>query len=242
MGKNRRCQWAGCRKIRQHGPSPAVYCRKHQATGKFKKVESPTTPAKLVDLNMRLLRPKKALFHTIKISTADLKHFLCEHSPISHRVRYHLPVERKIHSLINKITEEYVIPCLPTRFKYHSLPTSGVYVIAPPHSNSVKGIIHRDCDTIEEGYYSVVLCVDKVTEENGCIHFWPRTELIPLHEKVRSRAVACHRSKIFSGDAGTLCLFDARTLHQSQRNNTDKSRVTVQWFVHRSTLSLDILV
>lgn len=233
----KRCQWSGCRKLRQH---PGVHCRKHQAGTLLESVKTAQPIKKVEETKIGLLCPEIAVFGSLIIAKEDHKHFVLEPSHLSSRIRYHLPAPTGLHAVIRRITRECVIPRLPSGFKYRCWHKSALYIIAPPNSKAKRGPIHRDCDTIDEGYYSVILCVDDVTEENGCIHYWPETELVPLNVKVRKRAVAGRPSEKMTGVAGTLFFFDARTLHQSDRNNTDGNRATIQWWVTRSTLGLHV--
>ena len=76
------------------------------------------------------------------------------------------------------------------------------------------GIIHRDVDTTSPGYLSVLLFIDDVTQHNGCVRFWPDTQLTKLDKRNRTRSVKTKSWRDVYGPAGTVVVFDSRLLHR----------------------------
>jgi hypothetical protein len=106
-------------------------------------------------------------------------------------------------------------------------------VIAPPmsrrqlHNQVGSAKLHRDVSTDLPGYLSFLLCVTRVTEDNGSVSFYPDTQAVPLDDRHAERSVQHREPKILTGSKGTCWLFDSRLLHQSNANMTEETRLTV---------------
>ena len=112
-------------------------------------------------------------------------------------------------------------------------------VVAPKssaHSNAwTKGKIHRDFDCVEtSGVCSFLLFLDDVTPDNGTIEFWKNSKSIgPLDPRHPERAVekAGLTSESLLGNEGKVHVWDARLLHRSLANRTQRRRLALQWMV-----------
>jgi hypothetical protein len=121
----------------------------------------------------------------------------------------------------------------------HPVIHSPILVVAPPssiHSNAwTKGSLHRDFDCIKTtGVYSFSFFLDEVTPDNGTVAFWRHSKLFdPIDPRHPERALdqAGLESELLVGKAGTVYVWDARLLHRSLANRTQKRRVTLQWLV-----------
>jgi ectoine hydroxylase-related dioxygenase (phytanoyl-CoA dioxygenase family) len=130
-----------------------------------------------------------------------------------------------------------------------------VLVVAPEtsrHSNACcsKGPLHRDFDNIETsgGVHSFLLFLDEVTPENSTVAFWRHSKsighILPKHPE-RAPDQAGLKSELLVGKEGTvLHVWDARLLHRSLANRTQKRRAAMQWFVTlagRNGVSLSVV-
>ena len=114
-----------------------------------------------------------------------------------------------------------------------------VLVVAPKsssHSNAwTKGHIHRDFDCVEtSGVYTFLLFLDEVTPENGTVSFWRNSKQVgPLDPRHPERAVnqAGLTSELLLGEEGKVYVWDARLLHRSLANRTQRRRLALQWIV-----------
>jgi hypothetical protein len=106
-----------------------------------------------------------------------------------------------------------------------------------PQSQGMTAKLHRDVDTVEAGYYSVLVCLTEVTETNGSVYLWPGTQRAPLDDHHRGRAVSGLGSVELTGAAGTAWVFDSRLLHQSQPNTTETARMTFQFMCYTAAVS-----
>jgi ectoine hydroxylase-related dioxygenase (phytanoyl-CoA dioxygenase family) len=105
-----------------------------------------------------------------------------------------------------------------------------VVVVAPEtsiYSNAwTKGTLHRDFDCIETpGVYSFLLFLDEVTPENGTVAFWRHSKSVgPIDPRHPERALdqAGLTSELLLGKEGTVYVWDARLLHRSLANRTQK--------------------
>jgi hypothetical protein len=111
-------------------------------------------------------------------------------------------------------------------------------IIAPKSSclsNSwTRGKIHRDfLDVDVTGVYSFMLFLHEVTPENGAIEYWKDSKLFPVddHHPERAMSETGAVSTLMVGPEGTVYAFDARVLHRSLPNKTEKWRLTLQWVV-----------
>jgi hypothetical protein len=119
--------------------------------------------------------------------------------------------------------------------KVSSVPT---VIAAPAHSQQAAqnrnkfGAVHRDVDTVEDGYFTVLICLTDVTTENGSVSLWPGSQLTPCDYHHRGRAVVDRRAVVLTGTSGTAWVFDSRLLHQSNPNSTEETRLTLQFMCY----------
>jgi len=116
-------------------------------------------------------------------------------------------------------------------------------VVAPPtiagkkSSNSwTLGPVHRDQENLTlESVYSIMIFLDKVTEENGTIKFWRGSQMVKVQPKnaPRSAEQAGLKTENCFGPEGNVAVWDARLLHQSLPNKTKCPRNTLHVFMAR---------
>jgi hypothetical protein len=97
------------------------------------------------------------------------------------------------------------------------------------------GIIHRDLSNVDKtGVYTFVLFLDDVTPDNGAIKMWPKSKNCPHDRRSPKRVIkkSMLEDRILHGPRGTVCIWDARLLHQSLPNRTNKLRRTLVWMVN----------
>jgi hypothetical protein len=94
-----------------------------------------------------------------------------------------------------------------------------------------KGGLHSDVreDEINQDYVTLTILIDDITEENGSIEYWNESEFAGLvNPKSPERSVKhCKRSVINDSPKGSIWVWDARLLHRSLPNITEKERITI---------------
>jgi hypothetical protein len=82
--------------------------------------------------------------------------------------------------------------------------------------------------------------LDEVTLSNGCVELFKKTVHLK-HERNHPRRFINQyeiESEFMVGSAGTICVFDARLLHQPHPNSTNSQRINLHWYVTRLDVQL----
>lgn len=243
---SKRCQNRGCKKLARH---PSCFCNFH-AVLEARVVPSRRRPKK----PQALCRKRKTVAYCQKHSLSHFNHQPCLEaiqsaiSDLSPSTDPLLTVGVRRLLPINSAVLEKILPlllsvvALATKVVAFPLKNPVVHapnlVVAPPsssHSNAwSKGPLHRDSDSIEtSGVYSFLLYLDEVTRQNGPVVIWRHSKSIGIDPRHPERALdqACLSSELSLGTEGTVDAWDARLLHRSLANRTQKTRLALQWMV-----------
>jgi hypothetical protein len=95
-----------------------------------------------------------------------------------------------------------------------------------------KGLIHRDFASTEvTGVYTIMFCVDRVTEENGAVQIWQQSKNCVHDTKNPTTATKDMTATTLAGPKNSVFIWDSRLLHRSLPNKTSKSRRVLIWMV-----------
>jgi hypothetical protein len=248
------CQNRGCKKLARH---PSIFCAFHTVLEvPVVPLERKKSPASSSSINSLLpCRKQKTFAYCQKYSLSHCDHQRCLEAiqsvvsdllssvncrdtvGVRRLVPLPSPVLENIMPFLLAIVELATkVVAFPLKDPVVNAPT---LVIAPPSSSRsnawTKGTLHRDFDCIETtGVYSFLLFLDEVTPENGTVAFWRHSKYIgPIDPRHPERALdnAGLSSELLVGEEGTVYAWDARLLHRSLANLTQKTRVALQWLV-----------
>ena len=100
------------------------------------------------------------------------------------------------------------------------------FVHAPPHSRT-RGSTHVDMNyPNSHKAYTVWMPIDEVTEENGCVTMFLKSQGTPIDYRNPNQDSKFEK-RILTGKLGKIVLFDGRLHHRSEANNTDRMRTIV---------------
>ncbi len=248
------CQNRGCKKLARH---PSRFCSFHTVLEapvvppcRLRK-KSPSFSSNINSLlpyrkqktvaycqNYSLSHFDQCCLEAIQSIISDLPSTNCRHTVgVRRLVPLPAPVLEKIMPLLLSVVALATnVVAFPLKDPVVHVPT---LVIAPPSSSRSnawsKGPLHRDFDCIETtGVYSFLLFLDEVTPYNGTVAFWRHSKLIgPIDPRHPERALdqAGLSSELLVGEEGTVHAWDARLLHRSLANLTQKTRLALQWIV-----------
>ncbi len=95
-----------------------------------------------------------------------------------------------------------------------------------------KGKTHCDFAYTEvAGIYTIMYCIDEIAEENGAVQIWKESKYSNHDAKNPTQATKDMKVTSLVGPKGTVFIWDARLLHQSLPNKTNKARRVLIWMI-----------
>jgi hypothetical protein len=258
------CQNRGCKKLARH---PSKFCSTHAFVAV--PVVPPRRPIKkspAFSNSINSLGPYRnqktvAYFRNYSLSDFNqpclaaiqlaISDFVASTDKLRHTVgvRLLLPIPEQMLPLLRSVVAVATkVVAFPLKDPVIHAP---MLVVAPEISSRSnawsKGTLHRDFDFVAiTGVHSFLLFLDEVTPENGTVAFWRHSKAIgPLDPRHPERELdqAGLKSELLVGKVGTVCAWDARLLHRSLANRTQKRRLALQWLVtsaDRNGVSLSV--
>jgi hypothetical protein len=99
------------------------------------------------------------------------------------------------------------------------------FVHAKPHT--LQGTTHADIHYFAcHKTYTVWIPIDEVTEENGCVTMFLKSQGTPIDYK-NPHQDKMFEKKTITGNCGKIVVFDGRLHHRSEANTTDKMRTVL---------------
>ena len=243
---NKKCANKSCGRVRDWSSQPSEFCARHKntastATGRRSAARKRNTASKAKRKPRKKVDPTTRFKGVLEEIHPTTDHLLisrtveetCEGERGS-GVRSLIPLQGGVLDVQLKALSRQAIDSVEG-LRYSELVVIKPMVVrAPPdcsQSNSWStGPMHPDqWEYKKSGLYTCIYFVDEVTAENGAIRFWPYTARVPFD---RNNPVAKDEpSRIITGEAGTLLVFDSRIVHQSLPNKTEEKRDTITWFL-----------
>lgn len=100
-----------------------------------------------------------------------------------------------------------------------------VFNHAPPKSRRAAGTTHVDMlYPKSHTAYTVWMPIDEVTEENGCVTMFLKSQGTPIDYRHPKQDFKFEK-RILTGKLGKIVVFDSRLHHRSEVNRTDNMRI-----------------
>ena len=260
MGKNSNlCH--GSRGCRKHPRYPSKYCRIHEPTITQECIKEAVSPnvaktdkgqSKMAPLEKGFLKAftldKNLKEKIIKFTEGWGAKILEQEPSLEERCRQRVPIQnmkdhgiicpndyKRVMKMLQSITDN-VTKEIPGYCKSGERMRDAELIIAPRVSSRSNewtcGVIHRDIECNKQGLVlSVAMALDKVTQGNGSIRFWPESIHTPCDPKHRKRYVEKLTYEDLTVEKGTVTVWDARMLHQSLPNKDNETTIKISWYI-----------